>query len=95
MEGEGESGLHAGEGLVKETGPPPHSHACTHMHTKTHVYMHTHARICVRALGEPRSTLPPPAGILATLPANPLPAHEQVRISGLKTWGLSETAFTG
>ena len=80
---------------MKETGPPPHSHACTHMHTKTHVYMHTHARICVRALGEPRSTLPPPAGILATLPANPLPAHEQVRISGLKTWGLSETAFTG
>ena len=42
MEGEGESGLHAGEGLMKETGPPPHSHACTHMHIEIHMCTRTH-----------------------------------------------------
>ena len=42
MEREGERGLHAREGLMKETGPPPHSHACTHMHTETHVYTCTY-----------------------------------------------------
>lgn len=75
---------------------PPTPLTCmhTHAHRNRRVYMHIHACICVRALRGPRSILPPPAGILATLSANPLPGREQVRISGLKTWVLSKTLLS-
>lgn len=62
------------------------------MHTETRI----HADACLhirthRALRRPRSVLPHPAGIVATLSASPLPGCEQGRISGLRTWVLSKT----